>query len=70
MVCYYLVSRTGYDGVVMDALGIKIGQFVGIMGDEAESEADKMKSQQAASEHMKKIIKAVQAEAESNPIGC
>lgn len=56
VICYYLVSRTGYDGVVSDALGVKIGQFLGIMGDEAETEEDKVLANAKAEEHLRSVI--------------
>lgn len=56
LLCYYLVSQTGYDGIVMDALGLKIGQFVGIMGDKAETEDDKIMAQKAAQKHLRQMI--------------
>jgi SNF2 family DNA or RNA helicase len=38
--CYYLVCSTGTDATMMSALGLKVGQFIGLMGDEAESTED------------------------------
>jgi len=37
---WYLVSRTGFDEIVMDVLGIKNQQSVGILGDEPEDQAE------------------------------
>ncbi len=51
---YYLVTQTGSDQQIQDYLGLKVSQFVGIMGDEAESEEDRMLAQKAANNHMKK----------------
>lgn len=62
VMCYYLVSRTGYDGTVMDALGIKVGQFTGIMGDEPDSEDKKQLSEQKASDHLNAVIEALNKE--------
>lgn len=56
VLCYYLVSETGHDGVVMDALGLKIGQFTGIMGDTAETQADRVLAQRDGEKHLGKII--------------
>jgi len=56
VLCYYLVSDTGYDSVVMDALGLKIGQFVALMGDQAETDEDRALAQQAAKDHLQKVI--------------
>lgn len=38
ILCYYLVSSTGFDEVVQTALGLKVGQFVGLMGDDAPAD--------------------------------
>lgn len=37
--CYYLVAKNTYDSVVMEVLGLKVGQFCGLMGEE-EKPAD------------------------------
>jgi hypothetical protein len=46
----------GSDQDVQDALGLKISQFNGLMGMRAETEEERMLSQSAASEHMKRIV--------------
>lgn len=63
LLCYYLVSQTGYDGVVMDALGLKVGQFVGLMGDKAETEEDRTAARAAARSHIERIIRQLGEEA-------
>jgi len=65
LLCYYLVSQTGYDGVVRDALGLKIGQFIGLMGDKAETQKDRALAQRAAKEQLTRII--TQLKAHPNP---
>jgi SWI/SNF-related matrix-associated actin-dependent regulator 1 of chromatin subfamily A len=62
LMVYYLVSKTGFDGVVMDALGVKVGQFVGIMGDDLLSEDQKTQAKDAAERHLGKIIAAISEE--------
>lgn len=62
VMCYYLVSRTGYDGVVMDALGVKIGQFTGIMGDDPDTREKQDVSNQKAAEHLQWVIDRLRAE--------
>ena len=42
LLCYYLVSPQGSDAVMQEALGLKVSQFVGLMGDEPTSEEDAM----------------------------
>lgn len=56
VLCYYLVSEAGTDPDVMEALGFKISQFVGIMGDKVETEEDRELSGQAVGKHMKKVL--------------
>lgn len=56
ILCYYLVAEEGTDETIQEFLGLKVSQFVGIMGDKAETEEDKMLAQQKATEHMNKIV--------------
>lgn len=56
ILCYYLVSATGSDEVMQEALGLKVGQFVGLMGDEAESEADTAAAEAAAQRHLDRMV--------------
>ncbi len=56
ILCYYMVTDTGMDETMQEALGLKIGQFVGIMGDKVETEADRVLSQQAAERHLDRVI--------------
>lgn len=53
---YYLVSDTGIDTTMQDALGLKKAQFVGIMGDKPETEDDRAFHESAANEHMDRVI--------------
>ena len=53
---YYLVAEEGTDETIQEFLGLKVSQFIGIMGDKAETEQDKMLAQQKATEHMNKIV--------------
>lgn len=56
LLCYYLVTDSGHDEVMQDALGLKIGQFVGLMGDPAHTSEDEAMAQSAASKHMETIV--------------
>jgi SWI/SNF-related matrix-associated actin-dependent regulator 1 of chromatin subfamily A len=56
ILCYYMVTDTGMDETMQEALGLKVGQFVGIMGDKAATEEDKVLSEQAAERHMDRVI--------------
>ncbi len=56
ILCYYLVAEEGTDETIQEFLGLKVSQFVGIMGDKEETEEDKMLAQVKATEHMNKIV--------------
>jgi len=56
VLCYYLVSATGTDEDIQEALGLKVSQFVGLMGDKSENQQDRMLSQIAATEHMNRVV--------------
>lgn len=56
VLCYYLVAEEGSDEVIQEFLGLKVSQFVGIMGDRTETEEEKVLAQEAATNHMSKII--------------
>lgn len=56
VLCYYLVAEEGADEVIQEFLGLKVSQFTGIMGDQAETEADRAIAQAVATEHMTKVI--------------
>ncbi len=55
LLCYYIVSNTGFDSVMRDVLGLKVGQFSGIMG-EAPPATDDELGRQAAEGHMKRVM--------------
>lgn len=61
VLCYYLVCEAGTDPAVQETLGLKTSQFVGIMGDPEETEADKMIAQSDVKKHMDEVIKILQA---------
>ena len=44
------------DEDIQDALGLKVSQFVGIMGDKPETEDDRALAQVVATEHMNRIV--------------
>jgi SNF2 family DNA or RNA helicase len=56
LLAYYMVSDTGIDETMQEALGVKVGQFVGIMGDAPPTEDDEMMNQRAAERHMDGVI--------------
>jgi SWI/SNF-related matrix-associated actin-dependent regulator 1 of chromatin subfamily A len=65
LLCYYLVMTRAqsYDSIILEALGLKVGQFVGIMGDTWETEADRALQQRAAENHLRRVVDMLQAEA-------
>lgn len=56
VISYYLVCSEGSDEQMMEALGFKTAQFVGIMGEEAESEEDREISQIEVGKHLDKVM--------------
>ena len=69
VLCYYLVSDSGTDPDVMEALGFKVSQFAGIMGDTVETEQDRELSGQAVGQHMKKVLAKLRATARTPKSG-
>lgn len=67
VICYYLHAATGSDQTIMDALGIKVGQFKGIMGDAAETQADRDLAEQAARDHLDRVVASISRELASEP---
>ncbi|MFA5716064.1 MAG: DEAD/DEAH box helicase, partial [Candidatus Paceibacterota bacterium] len=65
ILCYYLVAEEGTDETIQEFLGLKVSQFVGIMGDRSETEEDKMLAQGKATEHMNKIVERLKGEKKS-----
>lgn len=53
---YYPVASEGTDEEMMEHLGFKTAQFVGIMGDQIETEEDKILAVEAGGKHIEKVI--------------
>ena len=62
LLCYYLVSPKGSDRDMQDALGLKVSQFVAIMGDATPSREDQFLQQSAARERIKQLVKRLEEE--------
>jgi len=60
----YCVARSGYDETMLDVLGLKAGQFVGIMGDEPESHEEEKQQEQRVKGRIRELVKKLNAEAE------
>lgn len=58
---YYLVSSTSFDETMREALGLKVGQFTGIMGDETPTDESNELAGTAAKEHLDKVIERLTA---------
>ena len=56
VLCYYLVCNAGTDQAMLETLGLKTSQFVGIMGDQKETNEDKLMAQTEVQKHMQKVI--------------
>lgn len=56
VLCYYLVSPRGSDQDMQEALGLKVSQFVGIMGDRVQSQEDVLSAQGDAQAHLMRVI--------------
>lgn len=57
---YYLVCDAGTDPDMLDSLGLKVQQFVDLMGEEPETEDDRLLAQTEAQEHMNRVIERLQ----------
>jgi len=53
VLCYYLVSPAGSDAQMQEALGLKVSQFVQLMGDTVMEESETLLMQQEAREHIR-----------------
>lgn len=60
VLCYYLTCNAGTDQAMLETLGLKASQFIGIMGDREETEKDKVLAQVDTKKHMTNVIKLLQ----------
>lgn len=56
LLCYYLVAPQGSDAVMQEALGLKVSQFVGLMGDVVPSQEGMQQSAHAARKHVEMLL--------------
>lgn len=66
ILCYYLVAPQGSDRDMQDALGLKVSQFVGLMGDAAPDMRSVQDAQQAAKAHMQRLLSQYQRSKEES----
>ena len=64
LLCYYLVSPRGSDRDMQDALGLKVSQFVAIMGDAAPSREEQFMQQSEARERIRRLVEKLEEEQE------
>ncbi|MBQ9263365.1 MAG: DEAD/DEAH box helicase [Clostridia bacterium] len=56
LLCYYLVSPRGSDQEMQEALGLKVSQFLGLMGDTPESQDHSAAGANYARMHVEKLV--------------
>lgn len=61
LLCYYLVSPRGSDADMQEALGLKVSQFVGLMGDTPLAPLDQSRFAEQARRHVEHIAMQMQA---------
>ena len=57
ILCYYLVSQGGSDQDMQDALGLKVSQFVALMGDEPKSLESVFSDAQYVREYTQRLVR-------------
>jgi SWI/SNF-related matrix-associated actin-dependent regulator of chromatin subfamily A-like protein 1 len=62
LLCYYLVSQRGSDQDVQDALGLKVSQFVALMGDQLQSQEILNENAQFASQYAERLVRRLMDE--------
>ena len=61
LLCYYLVAPQGSDAAMQEALGLKVSQFVGLMGDTPVSAAESAEAAHQARKHVEMIAAQMEA---------
>ena len=56
ILCYYLVAPQGSDRDMQDVLGLKVSQFVQLMGDKTPQMQDVQQAQRAAKAHVERML--------------
>ena len=62
ILCYYLVAPQGSDRDMQDALGLKVSQFVQLMGDRTPELDDVQQAQRAARRHIERMLERYKSE--------
>lgn len=56
ILCYYLVCKAGSDQEMQDAIGLKVSQFVALMGDTPQSQEDMLMGAQYARQYTERLV--------------
>ena len=62
LLCYYLVSPRGSDQDMQDALGLKVSQFVSLMGDAAPNPEETFLQKSEARERIRRLVHRLEEE--------
>lgn len=62
LLCYYLVAPGGSDAAMQEALGLKVSQFVGLMGDTPQSQDEVLAGAGEAREILVRMVEQMAAE--------
>ena len=65
LLCYYLVSPRGSDRDMQDALGLKVSQFVSLMGDREPTERQKLFVETEARERIRALVRRLSEEGDA-----
>ncbi len=63
ILCYYLVSAAGSDQDMQDALGLKVSQFVALMGDTPQSQQEALQGAQYVKQYTERLLQRLLGEA-------
>lgn len=62
LLCYYLVCKEGSDAEMQEALGLKVSQFLMLMGDRPKTEQEEAAGANYARRHVENLVRAMQME--------
>ena len=65
LLCYYLVSPRGSDQDMQQALGLKVSQFVALMGDKTPTQEEAWMHQSEAREHIRRLVERLRNQQEA-----
>ena len=68
LLCYYLVSPQGSDAEMQEALGLKVSQFIGLMGDTPVTPEESAMAANQARAHVERLVRRL-AEEQTPPDG-